>query len=231
MATFVLVHGSWFGGWSWERVRPLLEREGHRVLAPSLTGMADRHHLASPQLSLQTHIDDVARLMEWERVQDAILVGHSYGGMVITGAAAKVAQRLQRLVYLDAFYPLAGECAWDLLTWQKDAFQSLRLPEDPTQVRPVDMPALFPDLAGFDASRLTPMPIRTHEDPVATGRPAGVPATYVHCTAQPSFFDAVAQRAADDGAALIKLDAGHMAVWSEPHVVASVLMALVEPSA
>lgn len=229
MATFVLVHGSWLGGWSWEGVRVLLEREGHRVLAPSLTGMADRHHLASPEVGLQTHIDDIARLMEWERTQDAILVGHSYGGMVITGAAARSPQRPQRLVYVDAFYPAGGECAWDLLPWQKDAFQPLRLAADPTQVRPVDMRSLFPELADFDESRLTPMPIRTHEDRLAAGRPAGVPVTYVHCTSAPSFFDAMAQRAANDGATVIPLAAGHMAPLSAPQALASILLDLAEP--
>ncbi len=115
MSTFLLVHGSWSGGWQWEPVRSRLEAAGHRVLAPSLSGMADRHHIATIDMGLQTHIDDIARLLRWERLTEVVLVGHSYGGMVITGAAAAAAAHIAELVYLDAFLPRAGECAWDIL--------------------------------------------------------------------------------------------------------------------
>ena len=114
MANFVLVHGSWAGGWQWTTIREMLEEKGHRVLTPTLTGMSDRHHLISEDVGLETHIDDIARLIEWERLDDVILGGHSYGGMVITGVAAKVKARLSHLVYFDAFLPRVGECAWDL---------------------------------------------------------------------------------------------------------------------
>ena len=90
MANFVLVHGSWAGGWQWTTIREALEQEGHRVLAPSLTGMGDRHHLINKNVGLETHIDDIARLIEWEDLDEVVLVGHSYGGMVITGAAARI---------------------------------------------------------------------------------------------------------------------------------------------
>ena len=90
MANFVLVHGSWAGGWEWTGIREILESQGHRVLTPSLTGMADRHHLIGEDVGLYTHIDDIARLIEWEKLTNVVLAGHSYGGMVITGVAPKV---------------------------------------------------------------------------------------------------------------------------------------------
>lgn len=230
MSTFVLVHGSWAGGWHWADIRARLEQAGHRVHAPSLTGMADRHHLAGEHVGLHTHIDDVARLLEWERLTDVILVGHSYGGMVITGAAARVPERIAHVVYLDAFLPRAGEAAWDLLPWQREAFQQLRLPDRPWLVRPIDAAAFFPELGeGFDDNRPTPMPIATHEQPVPDApAPGAPPGTYIHCTAAPAYFDDVARRAADDGLAVVTLDAGHMALLTHADEVSATLLALAQ---
>ncbi|MGH8724055.1 MAG: alpha/beta fold hydrolase, partial [Burkholderiales bacterium] len=109
MTTFVLIHGAWHGGWCWRFVRPLLK--GHEVFAPSLTGLGERKHLVRADIGLDTHIEDVAALLEMEDLKDVVLVGHSYGGMVITGAAARAPARIQRLVYLDAFVPESGKCA------------------------------------------------------------------------------------------------------------------------
>lgn len=114
MATFVLVHGAWHGGWCWRRVADRLRAKGHDVFTPTLTGLADRSHLLSPRVTLQTHILDVANLLEWEELDSVVLCGHSYGGMVITGAADRQAQRIKSLVYVDAFVPEDGECAMDL---------------------------------------------------------------------------------------------------------------------
>lgn len=228
MAVFVLVHGSWAGGWQWEAIRQILEAKGHRVLAPSLTGMADRFHLATEDTGLATHIDDITRLIEWERVEDVVLVGHSYGGMVITGAAARIPERLKHLVYVDAFFPAAGECAWDLLPWQRDAFQTLRLGDRPWLVRPVETKAFFPELGDVDDSRLTPMPIRTHEEALPALPQSDVSGTYIHCVAQPSYFDDVAKRAAGAGMVIRPIDAGHMVILTHPRDVAEILLATVE---
>jgi pimeloyl-ACP methyl ester carboxylesterase len=218
-----LVHGSWAGGWEWARIREILESKGHRVLAPSLTGMADRHHLIGEDVGLQTHIDDIARLIEWEQLDDVVLAGHSYGGMVITGVAPLVKDRLAHLVYVDAFLPRKGECAWDLLPWQREGFQSLRLPEAPWMVEPVDTLTFFPELAGFDMSRLTPMTIRTHTDPVpdATTDVAG---TYIQCTKEPSYFGEVAERAIGDGMRHVTIEAGHIVILTHPEEVARILL-------
>lgn len=113
MATFVLVHGAWHGGWCWRRVADRLRAAGHDVYTPTLTGLADRSHLLSPSVRLQTHILDVANLLSWEDLESVILCGHSYGGMVITGAADREASRVKSLVYVDAFVPSDGESAMD----------------------------------------------------------------------------------------------------------------------
>jgi pimeloyl-ACP methyl ester carboxylesterase len=115
MATYVLIHGGWHGGWCWARVAPILRAAGHDVYAPSLTGLGDRVHLLSPSVRLETHIEDVLGVLSYEDLRDVVLVGHSYGGMVITGVADRAADRVSHLVYLDAFVPRDGECLLDLL--------------------------------------------------------------------------------------------------------------------
>jgi pimeloyl-ACP methyl ester carboxylesterase len=94
MATFVLVHGAWQGGWTWSRVTPLLRAQGHGVHTPTLTGVGDRAHLNSPQIGLDTHIQDVVATIQNERLNDVILVGHSYGGQVIAGVASALSAGL-----------------------------------------------------------------------------------------------------------------------------------------
>ena len=91
MATFVLVHGAWHGSWCWKRVRKALQEHGHDVFTPTLTGVGERSHLLSPQVNLDTHIDDVVNLIQWEELSDVVLCGHSYGGCVISGVADRVA--------------------------------------------------------------------------------------------------------------------------------------------
>ncbi|EDY82379.1 hypothetical protein VDG1235_2000 [Verrucomicrobiia bacterium DG1235] len=107
--TYVLVHGAWGGGWAWKDVQRLLEAKGHTVYRPTLTGHGERSHLASSEIDLSLHVQDVVNLLEWERLEDVVLVGHSYGGMVVTGAADRVPGRIKRLVYLDALVPEDGE--------------------------------------------------------------------------------------------------------------------------
>src|SRR5215210_4421571 len=105
MATFVIVHGAWSGAHAWRRVRPLLRAAGHEVFTPALTGLGERAHLASPRVDLDTHIQDVVGVLEYEDLGEVMLVGHSYGGVVITGVAERAAPRLAQLIYLDAEVP------------------------------------------------------------------------------------------------------------------------------
>jgi pimeloyl-ACP methyl ester carboxylesterase len=114
MVTFVLVHGACHGGWCWRDVTAELRAAGHEVFAPTLTGLGERSHLASPAVDLSMHIRDVANLIEWEDLREVVLVGHSYGGMVITGVADRLADRLAALVYLDALVPQDRQCVLDL---------------------------------------------------------------------------------------------------------------------
>jgi pimeloyl-ACP methyl ester carboxylesterase len=114
MTTFVLVHGAWGGSYGFRTVRGPLREAGHEVFTPSLTGIGERAHLASPQVNLTTHVTDVVNMILFEDLADIVLLGYSYGGMVVTGAIEHVAERVAHLVYLDAFLPAAGESLDDI---------------------------------------------------------------------------------------------------------------------
>jgi pimeloyl-ACP methyl ester carboxylesterase len=114
MATFVLVHGAWFGGWCWQKVIPLLKAAGHEVHAPTLTGLAERASELSPAVGLDTHIQEIVGLLEEKNLHGVILVGHSYSAMVITGVVDQVPERIAHLVYLDTFVPRDGESMADI---------------------------------------------------------------------------------------------------------------------
>jgi len=103
MSSFVLVHGAWHGSWCWKRVRKTLQAQGHEVFTPTLTGLADRSHLLSRAVNLETHILDIVNLIRWEELTDIVLCGHSYGGCVISGVADRLPEHIRALVYLDAF--------------------------------------------------------------------------------------------------------------------------------
>ncbi len=122
MTVFVLVHGAWHGGWCWSRVARTLRRDGHEVHTPTLTGVGDRVHLMRRDVDVETHVEDIVRLFEAEELSDAVLCGHSYGGMVITGVADRIPERLRSLVYLDAFVPADGQCALDFQPPERAAF-------------------------------------------------------------------------------------------------------------
>jgi len=116
MATYVLVHGAWHGGWCWNRVAPLLREKGHGVYMPTLTGLGERVHLASPEVDLSTHVTDVVNVIEFEDLRNVILMGHSYGGQVVTGVAGAIPERIGQLAYLDAFVPNNGQSIRDMMS-------------------------------------------------------------------------------------------------------------------
>jgi|SRR5581483_7288819 len=114
MTTFILVHGAWSGGWCYARVAALLRARGHTVFTPTLTGQGERAHLGASAVTLSTHIEDVRAVFHYERVSNAVLAGHSYGGMVITGVADRIADKVSALAYLDAFIPEDGQSLFDI---------------------------------------------------------------------------------------------------------------------
>ena len=143
----VLVHGAWSGGWSFLECARILRKRGYDVFNPTLTGLAEHNHIAPEHVSLESHIRDIAGLMEFNDLRDVLIVGHSYGGMVITGAADRQIERIAGMVYLDAFLPQTNQSLWDLAgqeaaeaQWkaaqQNDGGKSVPRPFIPTQNAP-----------------------------------------------------------------------------------------------
>ncbi len=111
--TFVLVHGAWHGGWCWRRVSDQLEKQGHKVFSPTLTGLGERSHLLNTKIGLDTHVTDIVNVIKWEDLKDIVLVGHSYAGCVVAPAAEQLEGRISSIVFLDAFFPENGESLVD----------------------------------------------------------------------------------------------------------------------
>jgi pimeloyl-ACP methyl ester carboxylesterase len=231
MATFVLVPGSWHGGWCWWKVAPLLRAAGHTVYPVTLTGLGERTHLATPQTGLDTHILDVVNLLAYEELTGVVLVGHSYGGMVITGVADRAAARLRHLVYLDALVPAAGQAAVDLLPGAAQHWRATAAASDGWRFPPAD-PARWGITAADDLRRLRAHlvghPLAAMEQPVQLAQPAGagLPRTYLHCIgkAGPDAFAATAARVrADPTWRYRALPTGHEAMVTMPRELTALL--------
>jgi pimeloyl-ACP methyl ester carboxylesterase len=168
--TIVLVHGAWHGGWCYRRVADLLRGGGHRVYTPTLTGLGERSHLLARSINLSTHIADIANMIRWEDIRQIILVGHSYGGLVVTGVADAMPDRVAAIVYLDAFLPTAGHSFHDILPAEvakaqvesANASNGLSVPPIPAAAFNVNEA----DRSWVD-SLCTPHPLGTLTEPIA----------------------------------------------------------------
>lgn len=236
MKTFVLVHGSWHGAWCWKSTAKILRSKGHEVFTPTLSGLGDRKHLLKTDVDMNTHIQDIANLLYYEDLEDVTLVGHSYGGMVITGVAARSPERLAKLVYLDAFIPLPGQNEFDLLPVDQKAGKIGDLYEHGRWFRP---PASLSYLGITDASlgewvsqRLTLQPLAAYDTPIpavsnSTVYP-NIPRAYIHCTSGPSApgFARFAGKAKAEGWSVHELPTGHDAMLTMPQEVSDLLIEL-----
>jgi pimeloyl-ACP methyl ester carboxylesterase len=179
--TYVLVHGAFHGGWAWQRVADKLRDGNARVFTPTLTGVGDRAHLARPEIGLSTHVQDIVSMIELEDLQDVVLVGHSYAGMVITGVAAAVPERIGRLVYFDAVVPDPGQSFFDAIGFAEPLPPDMWLmPSFPPQAFGLTLPK---DIA-YVGARLRAQPLATLEEPLEFdwAALAQIPKSYVHCT-------------------------------------------------
>lgn len=231
MTNYVLVHGAWGGAHTWRTVRPLLWAAGHPVFTPSLTGIGERAHLTSPQVSLTTHVDDVVAMIHFEGLDEIVLLGFSYGGMVVTGVLDRVADHVRELVYLDAFVPADGQSAYDLngrtaptgITddWAVDG--AAREYEDPAE-------------SEFHVPRRSRQPIRTFTEPVRLRRPLAdhdIGLTYIKATgdppdgAGPGAFWSVAERVRDNPRwRYHEIDSNHMIPQNRPRELVDILLTL-----
>ncbi|MGD9508315.1 MAG: alpha/beta fold hydrolase [Geminicoccaceae bacterium] len=186
-ATFVLVHGNWHGGWCWVRVADGLRAAGHRVLTPTQTGLGERRHLFSAALTLDTYVADIANVIEAEELREVVLVGHSFAGLVISGVADRMADRLRRLVFLDAVILQSGQCLLDGLPPEAAAQRRQAIADNEAHGLPPLDPHTF-GVGGADRDwllrRLTPQPAHTHDTPLRLARPLGngLPCSFIACT-------------------------------------------------
>jgi pimeloyl-ACP methyl ester carboxylesterase len=220
--TIVIVHGAWGGSWAFRKVEALLREKGFNVYRPQLTGLGERVHLSRPDIGLSTHIDDVVNMILFEDLHDIILVGHSYGGMVITGVADRLPDRIRRLVYLDAFLPNDGESAMSLTTSRGADWLKPMIKGDfivPPWVKPDQPPP-----------HDVPQPLKTFTDPISLKNKASdkLAATYlltVEAGKEPKDDDfwPQAQRAKARGWPVLQLTADHNAQWSAPEALVEML--------
>jgi pimeloyl-ACP methyl ester carboxylesterase len=233
MTAFVLVHGGWHGGWCWRFVAPTLRRAGHDVYTPSLTGLGDRAHLARPGIDLALHVQDVVALIEMEDLSEVVLVGHSYGGMVVTGAADRCTARIRRIVYLDAFVPENGKCLLDYVVPERAA-AFRREGEQSGWIAPPPL-SLWghtrPESVAFVKPRETRHPVRCFTQPIRLENEvtlARVPKSFIYCSspATGSFDQFATKYRSDPSWLFFELKTGHDAMILVPDEVTAILQQL-----
>jgi pimeloyl-ACP methyl ester carboxylesterase len=234
MATFILLHGAWHGGWCWRRVATRLRLEGHEVFTPTFTGLSDRAHLLSPLVGLSTHIEDVVNLIDAEGLTDVILVGHSYAGMVVSGVAEQRPESLRVRIHLDAFVPNDGDAAIGLLPEKvaEHYYEAVAgpgfgwlIPKRSLEVLGVTAEE---DLAWL-TPRLTPHPWATYAQIVSLStREAAVPGAFIECVSWMRVFQSQAERARKRGWPTYELQTGHEAMVTAPSELSKLLATIAQ---
>lgn len=237
MATYVLVHGGGHGGWCFQPVARTMRSKGQEVYAPTLTGLGEREHLLSPAVDLDMHITDIVKLLHFEDLRDVILVGHSYGGMVITGVADRAGDRIGHLVFLDAATPTNGQSLDDVAgpMIREARKDSRRIAGMELMLYPGTDPMSYygvtdPEQIEWMKPKLTPHPWKCFvqklelEDEAAVRR---IPQTYIHCKSLAGGRDIPALMEASEGR-VWEIDTGHDLMISEPEAVAEMLLRLAE---
>lgn len=233
MTTYVLVHGAFGGSYGFRKVRPLLTAAGHEVLTPSLTGIGERSHLRTPDIDLALHIEDVANMVRCEDVDDIVLLGFSYGGMVVTGCLDRFGDRVRELVYLDAFVPRDGQAATDVLG--PVAGEAMKAAATDGYVQPIPRDLGSDEANAWAQERRVGQPILTLTNPVSLAKPQedwqfGL--TYIKATADPAeqrdsaFWQAFDQAVASPAWRTHEIDTNHMIPELRPDVLADILLKL-----
>ncbi|MEP2987864.1 MAG: alpha/beta hydrolase [Parasphingorhabdus sp.] len=238
--TYLLIHGAWHGGWCWEPVKKLIESRGYKVIAPTLTGLGSRADEMSALIGLQTHIDDVIHVIDKHELEDFVLVGHSYGGMVITGVADRMQERIRHLVYLDAALPMDGQ---SMISYgaKKTTAELSETTEQLSKMAPdgIAMTAFPPEVIGVPVShpryewvksQLTPHPLKTWLDRIRldNDKKENPARSYIHCTdpvLPHSGFPFIAAQVKNDPEwDYHEIQTGHDAMVTAPDRLAEVLI-------
>ncbi|MGC4039081.1 MAG: alpha/beta fold hydrolase [Chitinophagaceae bacterium] len=218
---YVIVHGAWGGGWAFKKVDSLLTAKGCKVYRPTLTGQGERAHLASAEVGLSTHIKDIVNTILYEDLHDVILVGHSYGGMVVTGVADSLPGRISKLIYVDAFVPDDGESVATIQGGRADRIMSMAK-------NGFLVPSWVPE--GKMPPKDVPHSVKTFTDTIHLHNDLRLklPTTYILTVekgkeAKDDDFAAQAERAKKKGWPVLQLEADHNAQWSAPEAFSEML--------
>jgi len=220
--TYLIVHGAWGGGWAFKQLDTMLRAAGHDVYRPTLTGLGERSHLANPNLTLDTHINDILNVIKFEKLQNIVLVGHSYGGMIISAVADRIPQNIETLIYIDAHLPIDGESMFDLINPQRKAnlLKQAKSHGNGWQILP-PWPKNGQNVAH---------PLATFENAIKlnNSRLEGINAKYI-LTLEPGTktdaFSLSAKRARARGWQYYELRTGHNPHWTMPHELVKILTA------
>jgi pimeloyl-ACP methyl ester carboxylesterase len=224
------VHGAWHGGWCWRRLSDLLEKRGHKVFAPTMTGLGERSHLLDDKINLTTHITDIVNVIKWEELDDVVLVGHSYGGFVISGVAEKMRSAISAIIFLDAFVPENGEALADLASPRvRENIQAAIQKGEPAM--PPPKAAFFQvnekDQAWVDG-KCTPQPVGTLSEKIALSgeRDRIAKKAYIRAKGYATpVFDAVATKLdANPAWHVYEMPCGHDAMVDMPDQLAEILL-------
>jgi pimeloyl-ACP methyl ester carboxylesterase len=230
--TFLVCHGAWSAGWAWKKMHPLMQAAGHRLVTPSYTGLGERAHLANPSIDLATHIEDILNVIKYEDLRDIVLIGHSYGGMVATGVVDRARDRINQLIYLDAFVPDDGQSLLDLnevarqpMLERAGSGDGWRIPPNPTP----------PDTAPADVEWLTErrveMPIKCFEMSLKLRHgELTLPRSYIYATriTPADTFGRFAARAkSEPGWRYHEIDASHSPNVTAPQALMALLQKIV----
>lgn len=234
MATIVIVHGGWGGGWEWTPVARRLRECGHEVFTPTLTGLGERAHLGDAGTGLSDHIDDVLAVLKWEDLNDVVLCGHSYSGMVVSGVADRAAERIRLLVHLDSFAPKNAQALTDFVLSEFADALSAMAEERGDGLVPIP-PDLLPakgvlpdDELNAYIDRLVPQSIASLTEPVRlSGALDQLPRAYVHCTGyDDSLMDPFVERGKTEGWTIRELNTEHDLHLFDPEGTAAVIHGL-----
>lgn len=226
MATFVMVHGAFQGGWVWQPVASLLREQRHTVFTPTLSGAGERVHLLNQNTDLSTYVEDVANHIFFEDLHEVVLVGHSYAGMIITAVAGKLASRISHLVYLDAVVPEAGKSFLDIAGREFVLFFERHVTG--WQVRPWPLAAFGIDTetAGrWFGAKLVQFPLKAFKSAFPPYGPNGVASrTYIRCTGNNHpFLARMAEQSKSRGWDYREIASGHSPMVTAPDEVAALL--------
>jgi len=229
--TFLLVHGSFCGGWYWRRVADRLEGNGHKVFAPTLAGLGEHSHLLNKDINLDTHITDIVNLIKWEDLSDICLVAHSYAGWPASGALEQIGQRVSSIVWVDAFKPDDGQKALDVVneTIRKAALAAVEKGEAGLPPAPAVLFLVNERDRAYADSKFTPQPVGAYLQPIklSGARDKVARKTYIRCTRfpAPAFNKAMAECKADPSWTVIEnTTSGHVIMLDESEWLADTLM-------